>query len=191
MGLNNSYKQWHRPVMTEQAKTKQGYAKITNKEKYVGDPSLIIYRSSWEFAFIKYCDSSPSVIRWSSEPIAIKYYDKVSKLEECQKLKLDPNNPVNWTVRNYYTDFWVVVDKGGGECQKMFVEIKPSNKLLKPVPPPENSTAAVQKKFNRLAKEYLINCEKFRAMNEYAENNGAIFRVYTEKTLSNILGRFN
>jgi len=72
----------------------------------------------------------------------------------------------------------------------MFIEIKPSNKLVKPTPPPKDSPISVQKKFNTLAKEYLINEEKFKAMKKYAESNEAEFHIFTEKTLQNIIGRF-
>ena len=51
---NESYKQWHKPNTSPTAKTKQGYYRIANKEKYIGDPELVIYRSSWEFGFCKY-----------------------------------------------------------------------------------------------------------------------------------------
>lgn len=188
--INNSYKSWHRPNMSITAKTSQGYYKVENTEKYVGDPTKVIYRSSWEFAFAKYCDVSPSILKWSSEPISVPYYDKVSKLVECQKYGLDPSNPSNWEKKNYNIDFWCVVDNGDGTYKKLFIEIKPSNKLIKPTPPPKDSPIAVQKKFNAIAKEYLINEEKFKAMKRYAEANNAEFHIFTEKTLQNIIGRF-
>jgi len=187
---NDNYKRWHRPNTSPNAKTLQGYAKIQNKDKYIGDPGLIIYRSSWEFAFIKYLDMSPSVKRWSSEPISIPYYDRVSKLEECAKLGLDPNNPSNWEVKNYNTDFWYEVDNGRDKLEKIFVEIKPSYKLKKPIPPPENATIGQQRKFNKAAKEYLINEAKHAAMKEWAERHGSKFYVFTEDVLQKILGRF-
>jgi len=187
---NSSYKRWHRPNQSPNAKTRQGYAKIQNKDKYIGDPELIIYRSSWEFAFIKYCDMSPSVKRWSSEPVSIPYYDRVSKLEECAKLGLDPNNPSNWEVKNYNTDFWYEVDNGRDRLEKIFVEIKPSHKLKKPIPPPEHATLKEQRIFVKAAKEYLINEAKFAAIREWAERHDSKFYVFTEDVLSRILGRF-
>ena len=187
---NSSYKAWHKPNTSPNAKTKQGYYKAANKEKYIGDPELIVYRSSWEFSFCKYCDMSPSVTRWSSEPVSIPYYDRVSKLEECAKLGLDPNDPVNWEVKNYNTDFWFELDRGNEKKEKIFVEIKPSYKLKKPLPPDENATIGVQKKFNIAAKEYIINEAKFAAMKAWAEKNGCKFYVFTESTLERILGRF-
>ena len=96
---NSSYKSWHKPNTGPNAKTKQGYYSVINIDKYIGDPNLVIYRSSWEFAFCKYCDNAPSVLRWSSEPISIPYYDRTSKLEECAKLGLNPNDPSNWEVK--------------------------------------------------------------------------------------------
>jgi len=188
--INSNYKQWHKPNTSENAKTKQGYYKIKYPTKYVGNTNLIIYRSSWEHSFCKWCDYSPSVIRWSSEPIKIPYYDRISKLEECKKQGLDPNNPKNWVIKNYNTDFWIEVDKGNGETRKMFIEIKPSNKLKKPVPPSPNAPLRDQRKFNREAKEYIINEAKFAAISAWAEKNNAKFYVFTEETLSSLLGRF-
>jgi len=187
---NSAYKSWHKPNQSPTAKTSQGYYNASNKEKYIGDPNLIIYRSSWEFAFCKYLDMSPSVKRWSSEPISIPYYDRVSKLEECARLGLDPNSPANWQVKNYNTDFWYEVDKGDGKYEKIFVEIKPAHKLKKPVPPTKDAPLKVQRIFNTAAREYLINEAKFAALKAWAEKNGSKFYVFTEHTLKRILGRF-
>lgn len=185
--MNSGYKNWHKPNTNPNAKTKQGYYKVDNKKKYVGDPNLIIYRSSWEFSFCKWCDSSPSVLRWSSEPIKIPYYDRVSKLEECKKYGLDPNNPRNWIKRNYNTDFWVEIDKQT-HIEKWFVEIKPKHKLVKPKPPNKNAPLKEIKRFNQAAKEFLINEAKYAAMNEWARRHDTKFYVMTEDTLSKILG---
>ena len=55
-----------------------------------------------------YCDRSPSVVRWSSESIAIKYYDSTDD-----------------RFRTYYPDFVIeYIDK---QCRvrKKVVEVKP------------------------------------------------------------------
>jgi hypothetical protein len=195
MAFNSSYKAWHRPnqIMKSEggtARTHQGYYKVQHPEKYVGDPALIIYRSGWEHSFCRWCDFSPSIIKWSSEPTKIPFYDRVSNLDECRKSGLDPNNPKNWVIKNYNVDFWIELDKGEGISERIFVEIKPSNKLKKPIPPKENSSLKEQRKFNSDAKEYLINEAKWAAMNAWAQKNGAKFYVMTEDVLSKLLGRF-
>ena len=48
---NSNYKNWHKPDLNSK-KYKQGYYKVQNKEKYIGNPNLVIYRSSWEFFFL-------------------------------------------------------------------------------------------------------------------------------------------
>jgi hypothetical protein len=190
MSYNSAYKKWHKPNMREDARTHQGYYKIQNREKYIGDPNLCIYRSSWEYGFSKWCDYSPSVKRWSSEPMKVPYYDRVSKLDECKKLGLDPNNPKNWVVKNYNLDFWCEIDKGEGIVEKWFVEIKPKDQLKKPVPPSNTAPLKEIKKFNLKAKEYLLNEAKFAALNEWAQKSGAKFYIFTEDSLQKIIGRF-
>lgn len=190
MSFNSSYKKWHKPNQSENAKTKQGYYNIQNPDKYVGDSKLVVYRSSWEYSFMKWCDYSPSVVRWSSEPLKVPYYDRVSKLEENKRYGLDPNNPNNWKVRYYYTDFWVEVKKGDGNIERWFVEIKPAGKLIKPKPPAQNAKVQTIKRFNREAKEYLINEAKFAALNKWAEKNNAKFYIFTENTLRKVIGNF-
>ena len=72
----------------------------------------------------------------------------------------------------------------------MFVEIKPSDKLRKPIPPSNNASLKETRSFNIKAKEYLINEAKYAAMNAWAEKNNAKFYVFTENTLKNLIGRF-
>lgn len=192
MSLNSSYKKWHAPNKSGTkaeggtSRTHQGYYNIINKEKYIGEVSLCIYRSSWEFAFMKWCDSCASVIRWSSEPIKVPYADRVSKLDECKRFGLDPNNPKNWVTRNYNVDFWIEINKGGERPEKWFIEVKPQNKLKKPDPIPKTASLKEQRKFNTQAKEYLINEAKFAALDSWAKKNGAKFYVFTETVMTRL-----
>lgn len=39
----------------------QGKYKVKNYQKYKGDPTNVIYRSSWELKFLKYCDDNDNV----------------------------------------------------------------------------------------------------------------------------------
>jgi hypothetical protein len=72
----------------------------------------------------------------------------------------------------------------------MFIEIKPSEKLKKPIPPSNNASLKETRNFNIKAKEYLINEAKFESMKAWAEKHDAKFYVFTEKTLSQLIGRF-
>ena len=51
----------------------QGYFKPKNPHKYKGDPTNIIYRSSWELKLMKYLDERKDVVKWGSEEIIIPY----------------------------------------------------------------------------------------------------------------------
>jgi hypothetical protein len=179
----DSYKRWHRPNMSESARTKQGFYKVQHPEKYIGNPNLIIFRSSWEYSFSRWCDFSPSVVKWSSEPTTVQYADRISKLEECKKYGLNPNDPKNWVMRNYHVDFWLIIKKPDELLEKWVIEIKPSSKLKKPIPPHPDAPLKEHRKFNTEAKEYLLNESKWLAMNEYAKKNDAKFFIFTEQTL--------
>jgi hypothetical protein len=202
MSYNSSYKRWHVPKPNhynidgklKKGETYQGYLhehyRLQHPEKYIGDTHLIIFRSGLELAFCRWCDASPSIIHWSSEPIKIPYYDRVSKLEECKKYGLNPNDPKNWIIKNYNVDFWIEISKGEGDIQKLYIEIKPAEKLKKPIPLDATASLKEQRIFNIKAKEYLINEAKFASAKAFAEKNNANFFVFTENTLQNLAGKF-
>ena len=52
-----------------------------NPDKYIGDIHNIIFRSSWEQRFCIYCDTNESILKWSSEPLKIPYYNPLDKKE--------------------------------------------------------------------------------------------------------------
>ena len=91
----------------------QGKFTLKNPDKYMGtkDP---LYRSSWEFAFMKFCDESPAIAKWASEAVRIPY-----------------RNPLTGRYTIYVPDFFInYVDKGG-QTHAEIVEIKPQNQSLK------------------------------------------------------------
>lgn len=201
MATNDAYKKWHKPAKNlydengdlKKGRTHQGYYVLKDKSKYIGDPALVVFRSAWEFSFCMWSDYSPSILRWSSEPVKIPYFDKVSKLEECKKLGLDPNNPKNWVKKNYNTDFWIEIQKSD-IIERWFIEIKPGYSLIRPKPVPKDAPLRDQKKFNRRAREYLINESKFEAMKNWSQKSGTKFYIFTETQLRKfgiIEGRFD
>ncbi len=54
-------------------KTYKGRFRVANAAKYKGDITNIVYRSLWELKFMKWCDSSVSVVEWGSETVIIPY----------------------------------------------------------------------------------------------------------------------
>ena len=66
--------------------------------------------------------------------------------------------------------------------------------MHKPVPPDRNAPLAQIKRYNRLVREYLVNEEQFKAIEEWANKNGTKFYIFTESELLHfgiIGGRFD
>lgn len=144
---------------------KQGYYKLNNPEKYIGDPNKIIYRSSWEYRFCKYCDDGENVLKWSSEPICIKYI-----------------NPIDNKEHNYYVDFYARIQKGKDEVDYI-IEVKPEASLEKPIMESGSQTIKRLKNYNYALQTWIVNRAKFQAAKKHAELNGYKFVVVTEKFL--------
>lgn len=72
--------------------TYKGRYKPKHPQKYKGDPSNIIYRSSWELKFMKWCDMRPDVLEWQSEEFFIPY-----------------KHPIDGKMHRYFPDFYVKV----------------------------------------------------------------------------------
>tara|TARA_B110000285_G_C15064088_1_gene584077 strand:+ start:206 stop:685 length:480 start_codon:yes stop_codon:yes gene_type:complete len=143
----------------------QGYFEPTNPEKYIG-PTPIIYRSSWERKFCIMCDTKDNVLKWSSEPVKIKY---------------------RWTATGkehlYYPDFYMKTASENDEAPvEWLVEIKPEAQIKKPKPPLKKSKKALNS-YKFLAEQYVKNRDKYAYANAWCENRGWRFIVLTEKTL--------
>ena len=102
--------------MSERTQKYKGKYKPHNPQKYIGDPSNIVYRSMWERKCMKYFDNNPSVIKWSSEELAIPYYDSLGK-----------------KIRNYYPDFLIKIKNKEGQQKTHLIEVKPSKDLKPPM----------------------------------------------------------
>jgi hypothetical protein len=104
--------------MSREKKYLQGLFTPKNPRKYRGNPTQIIYRSSWERKFMDYCDLKDSIVEWSSETTIIPYrYD------------------IDGKIHRYFIDFRIVVREKTGELQTYLVEIKPEKKTKPPKPP--------------------------------------------------------
>lgn len=130
-------------------------------DKYSGDPSNIIMRSSWETKFARWCDVNPSVIKWKSEETIIPYI--------C---------PTDNKVHRYFVDFQVQIRNKNGCLKTYLIEIKPESQTIPPVPPKRKT-----KRFIQEVMTYGKNQAKWKAATEYAKDRGWEFMIFTERHL--------
>lgn len=180
----SSYKKWHKANQSDKAKFHQGYFHPSNRKKCLSQTN--IYRSSWELKFMEWADRNPAIIEWASEPISIKYLNPVANLAECKKNNLNPKDPKNWKLSNYWTDFWIETKSKDGKVKKTFIEIKPYSQTKKPYPINESAPLKQIKSYNRTAETYLVNMAKWTAAKKYFNSRGCDFLIFTEKTLERL-----
>lgn len=148
------------PISITNKKFKQGLFIPKYPEKFVGNLKRINYKSSWEHKFMIWCDNNPSVIKWGSETFPIHYYSQADQ-----------------KYRRYYIDFIIEVKKQNNEIETWFVEIKPSSQVK--VPRKTNN----QKRYLKECYDYQVNCDKWKAAEEFAKKNNCKFIIITEKDL--------
>lgn len=132
-----------------------------NREKYVGDLSNIIMRSSWESKLAHFLDLNDSVIKWGSETKPIPYYSSTDR-----------------RVRRYFPDFFVVLIDKDGKRRNLIIEIKPWAQTQ----PPKTHRRKRQQLIAEIV-EFKRNQEKWEAARQYANQIGWEFMVMTEKEL--------
>lgn len=148
-----------------QGQVQQGYFRPAHPEKYIGDPNQIIFRSSWEFKFLKWCDGSPTILKYSSEPVGIPYYSPLDKRGHI-----------------YYVDFYIVTKDNEGREKAWLIEVKP-NKYTKPPVAPKRMTDKQTANYVYAAKQFILNQAKFEAAREFASTRGLQFGIITENFL--------
>tara|TARA_B100000575_G_C23091844_1_gene629505 strand:- start:178 stop:612 length:435 start_codon:yes stop_codon:yes gene_type:complete len=139
-----------------------GYYKPKNPKKYRGNPSNIVYRSSWERKFMKYCDNTPSILEWGSEEVIIPY-----------------RSPLDGKAHRYYPDFYIKVLEKSGKKSKYIVEIKPKRQT-KPPYDKDKRTAA----YKRAALTFAKNRAKWDAAQDFCEDRQMKFLILTEDHLA-------
>ena len=135
----------------------QGVFKPVHPEKYAGDPTSIIYRSSWELRVFSRLDLDDEVIAWGSEECVVRYYDPVTKRS-----------------RRYFPDLVVKYRDGRVEMW----EIKPSDQQVRP-----EKGKKSQKTFVKQATTWMTNQAKWEAAKTLCESWGWEFRVLNEMDL--------
>jgi len=136
------------------SKYSQGKYQILNPSKYSGKKEPT-YRSSWEWAFMNFCDNHPNIISWASESVHIPYFNPFTK-----------KNTI------YVPDFFVLYQDKNGKQRAEIVEIKPSHEILETVGKSQrNQAMAVLNKF------------KWEAAHQWCKSQGVTFRIITENDM--------
>ena len=128
----------------------QGKYRPTFPRKYKGDYHNIIYRSSWEYKFMVWCDRSSSVTEWGSEEIVIPYI-----------------SPADGRRHRYFPDFYVKIGR-----KKYMVEVKPLRQTKQPKKQKRQTKAYITEVVT-----YAINQAKWEAAKEYCKDRGWEFML--------------
>lgn len=147
--------------MPRDSKFHQGRFHPQNPGKYLGSTADIIYRSSWELHFLRWCDRNENVLEYASEEFSIKYV-----------------SPVDNKVHRYYPDGFVKIKHQNGEVKRYVVEIKPLRQTIEPKKPDR-----VTKTYLNECKTYAVNQAKWKYAKEFCEDNGIEFKILTEVEL--------
>ena len=153
------------------SKYKQNFFVPKNPDKYHGDKTKIISRSSWEMRFMTWCDLHPNIVKWNSEGVVVPYI-----------------SPLDNKFHRYYIDFWICIERDGARTQYL-IEVKPKaqtlppNQKLRSAVNENRATANQLKRYNRELRVYIVNKAKFIAATKFATEQGMVFQVCTENFL--------
>ena len=130
----------------------QGIFTPRNPEKYAGK-GTIRYRSSWELAFMNFCDTNDNILAWASEAIQIPYI-----------------NPLKQKKTHYIPDFFIKYRNAAGQEVAEMIEIKPSK---------ETSLEAAGRSVRNQAYA-VVNQAKWKAAASWCADRNINFRILTE-----------
>lgn len=139
---------------------RQGKYRPRNPQKYQGDPTDIVFRSSWEKIAFKMLDEHPACIAWSSETVVVPYI-----------------SPIDQKYHRYFIDLKAVFKYPDGSKKTFLVEIKPAAQRE----PPKNTRN--QKRLVEETETYLVNQAKWKAADKFAKQYGYEFMVMDEYDL--------
>ena len=86
----------------------KGKFKPNKPQKYIGNPTNIIYRSLLERRFMVYCDKKSSILEWGSEEVIVPY-----------------KSPVDNRMHRYFVDFIIKLKNKDGITETLLIEVKP------------------------------------------------------------------
>jgi len=138
---------------------KQGLYEVKNRNKYDGDYTNVVYRSSWELDAFEFCDNNPNVLKWSSEEIVIPY--------------AVPANNGGIRPAKYYPDLYMECKISDGRIIKYLIEIKPAKQTK-----PSKSRNTRNKMYENSV--YQKNQLKWKAAELWCQERNIQFKLLTE-----------
>ena len=133
------------------SKFAQGKYQPKNADKYVGK-GVPTYRSGWELAFMRFCDSNEHILQWASESIQIPY-----------------RNPITGKQSIYVPDFLITYRTKNNLMRAELIEIKPKKQSILESKASARDRAMVA-----------VNYAKWDQATKWAKRNGMTFRVINE-----------
>lgn len=143
----------------------KGKFKPKNYEKYVGDPTNVIFRSLLERRFMVYCDEKPWVLEWSSEEIVIPYV-----------------SPIDRRYHRYFPDFYMKYRNKENKIKTCIIEVKPFSQTKEPIVK-LSDRGKPTRRFIAEAATWSVNQAKWKAATEYCLDRNWEFKIITEKEL--------
>jgi hypothetical protein len=140
---------------------RKGRYKVKYPEKYRGDPTNIIYRSSWEKKLMTLFDERSDVIAWCSEEVVIPYM-----------------SPLDKKIHRYFPDFLVIFKQKDGSHRTVLIEVKPWSQTQVPT-----KQKRVTKRLIHEVTTYSVNDAKWQAAEAYCRKKNWEFKIVTEKDL--------
>ena len=147
--------------MPRDSKYHQGFFHPKNPKKYKGNPNNIVYRSSWELKFMRWCDSNENILEYGSEEFWIPYL-----------------SPVDNRVHRYFPDFIIKVKESDESIRTYVIEVKPEKQTQ-----PPKKRSRVTKSYIHEVKTYAVNQAKWKAADEFCKDRLLEFKVITEREL--------
>ena len=127
----------------------------SNPDKYIGNKNPT-YRSSWEWTFMRFCDTNESVQKWDCEAISITYKDPLTNRQTI-----------------YVPDFFVQYVDKNNKMQVELIEIKPQNQTL--------LEKVGKNKVNQA--QFIRNKAKWEMAYAWCSRQGIKYRIITEREL--------
>ena len=137
----------------------KGFFRPKHSEKYKGDPTKIVYRSSFELKLLSWLDNSDTVEWYQSEEFYIPYFD-----------------PSRNKAGHYYPDMLVKFKNG----KTILIEVKPLKEVKRPI---KGKDARSEKRYLKECLLYAKNTAKWNAARMYAKIRGWEFKIMTEVEL--------